>query len=527
MVKVIFAHQIHPVEPLGIGYLTSSIARGGHETNLVLTPPNIEDALELVSKEVEKHKPDVFAQSIIFGSHGYAIELNRRVLSKHPNLISILGGPAATFTPIIMDRGFDAICRYEGEYPFLEFCNALENKQDVGNIPNIWVRPSPDKYKTEIKKLKENTDENTPGYAHESGFDDKNIRFVNNTRNLLDGEVLDSLPFPDRDILYAHNIFADSPIKHGMLTRGCAFHCTYCHVEMQNIENKGKGKAVRMRSFESLAEEIKMTKELCKKKNMPFKLFYLQDDIFGPAYKLEWAEKFADVASREMNIPMHAHVRFDLIAKDERIARALARAGVSGVHIAIEAGDERNRNEVHRRGMTDYEIFTGAKYLRKYGIKMMTQNILGAVGETRETMIKTLDMNIAVKPTFASASIFQPFPGTSSLEKARDTGVLPTADINKLIDIFSESTFYNHSILVNDPAERRWMEVFQKFFAIAVEKPILYGSGELNKMMDPYLKDPSKDLTELEGRYREHRNKKDEELYGVRFKDFVGVIKED
>ena len=59
------------------------------------------------------------------------------------------------------------------------------------------------------------------------------------------------------------------------------------------------------------------------------------------------------------------------------------------------------------------DILKGAKYLRDNGIKMMTQNILGAPGETKEQMLKTLELNIAVKPAFASASIFQPYPGTA------------------------------------------------------------------------------------------------------------------
>ncbi|MDP2629041.1 MAG: hypothetical protein Q8P15_04065, partial [Nanoarchaeota archaeon] len=187
-------------------------------------------------------------------------------------------------------------------------------------------KPNPNKYHTEIKKVKSNTNENDPMYARESGFDSKNNRFVNNTRNLLTGNEQADIPFPDRKLLYNQRIFAESPIKHGMLTRGCAFHCTYCHVEMQNIENKGKGKTVRIRSSESMVDEINQTKKLCEEKNLPFELFYFQDDVFGPAYKLSWAEEWADVASKELNMPQHAHVRFDLIAKDEKIAKALAKA---------------------------------------------------------------------------------------------------------------------------------------------------------------------------------------------------------
>jgi len=512
--RVLYAHKSHPIEPLGVGYLASSIARGGHETKLLLTSRNLDEAEAHVNREIEQYKPGIFAQSIIFGSHGYAIELNRRIKQRHPNIVGFLGGPAPTFTPELIDRGFDAICRYEGEIPFLQFCNALEAGEDVGNIPNIWVRQNPDLFKTEVKTIKLNQDVNDPNYLDDSGFDPQRGRFVNANGNLLEGDDLDALPLPDRDVLYEHAMYRDSPIKHFYSTRGCAFHCSYCHIHVQNAENKGKGSPVRRRSNESVAQEIS---EVMKKHGG--QLAYHQDDILGAAYSVDHAKAYADVME-PLQIPQHAHVRFDLIARHPDIAKHLARGGITGVHVAIEAGDDFIRNTVHRREMSIDEIMIGARNLRDNGIKMMTQNILGAPGETREQMIKTLELNIAVQPTFASASIFQPYPGVSALEYARDTGELPVQNQNELIDMFGFETFYNRSILIKDPAHKRWLERFQKFFAIAVANPQMHSSGVLERIMGSYPEgeDAERDLEHM---YREHRAQSDEELYGVKLTDVV------
>ncbi|MBS3091792.1 B12-binding domain-containing radical SAM protein [Candidatus Pacearchaeota archaeon] len=512
--KVLYAHKHHPIEPLGVAYISSSIARSGHESKLMLTPRNIDKAVEEVSRVIDQEHPDIFAQSIIFGSHKYAIDLSRKVKERYPKIISFLGGPAPTFTPGLISRGFDAICRYEGENPFLTFCNNVESGADVGNIPNIWVMENPDLYNTEVRKVKKVLDKNDLNYKKESGYDPQRKMFVNDTGVLLEDETLENIPFPDRELLYEHEMYRDSDIKHYMSTRGCAFKCSYCHVHVQNADNKGKGSPVRRRQNESVAEEV-----LAIKKKFGSKNDYFQDDIHGASYKLEFAKEYAEVMAG-VSQNGHCHVRFDLIAKHPDIAKYLAKAGITGVHVAIESGDDYIRNHVHRRGMTIEEILKGAKYLHDNGIKMMTQNILGAAGETKEQMLKTLELNIAVRPTFASASIFQPYPGTSALEYARDHGVLPSNSEDELIDLFGMETFYNKTILIQDPQHKRWLELFQKFFAIAVANPQIYQSGVLDKIIATYPKGEEANK-ELEHMYRLHRAEADEKLYGVKLKEIV------
>ena len=55
----------------------------------------------------------------------------------------------------------------------------------------------------------------------------------------------------------------------------------------------------------------------------------------------------------------------------------------------------------------------------------------------REQMLKTLELNIAVQPTFASASIFQPYPGTTALEIASNTK-LGIDTVNAIIAVLKE-----------------------------------------------------------------------------------------
>jgi anaerobic magnesium-protoporphyrin IX monomethyl ester cyclase len=519
MVKVLYAHKRHPIEPLGLGYIASSIARGGHESRLELTEEDVKESIDQLEPVINEYNPGIFAQSIIFGSHLYAAELSREIKKRHPEIISILGGPAGTFTPELLERGFDAIVRYEGENPFLSFCDAIDRGDDVGNIPNFWVRENSQLYHTEVKRVKTTLDIDDPTYKEDQGYDPGRRRFVNPTGMLLQKDTLEELPFPDREFLYSQEIYGEGPIKHFMHTRGCAWKCAYCFNVIQNMENKGKGKSVRQRLNEKVVAEINEVKD---NPNWPMELVYFQDDVFGPTYRVKDMVEFADVFSSEVGLPFHAHVRFDHIARDPKFAEHLARAGCSGVHAAIESGNDDIRNRVHRRDMSTQQVLTGADYLTKNGIRIMTQNILGAPEETEEQMFETLELNLKVAPTFASASIFQPYPGTSALEHARDIGVVPAQSLNELIDSFGMETFYSTSILIMDPNKKKRLEALQRYFAIAVENPEMYHSGELHKRIEEYEKgnEESKEFVRM---YRQHRAEADERLYGVKLDTIVAA----
>ncbi len=71
-----------------------------------------------------------------------------------------------------------------------------------------------------------------------------------------------------------------------------------------------------------------------------------------------------------------------------------------------------------------------------------------------------------------------------------------------------------------DPEEHKWLERFQRFFAIAVDQPTIYESGALDRIIVSYPETDEADNS-LVTMYRTHRAEKDDELYGVELADVV------
>ena len=68
------------------------------------------------------------------------------------------------------------------------------------------------------------------------------------------------------------------------------------------------------------------------------------------------------------------------------------------------------------------KIYYTGNLFKKYGIKLITENVLGNPGETFEMVIETLEVNMKLKPNIANASIFAPYPGLKMTQYAIDEG---------------------------------------------------------------------------------------------------------
>ena len=138
-------------------------------------------------------------------------------------------------------------------------------------------------------------------------------------------------------------------------------------------------------------------------------------------------------------IPFSINARFDHM--DEEIISALARSGLSLVHCGIESGNDYMRNTVMLREQTLDSIYKAAKLLKKYGVKLLTENVLGNPGETFEMAMKTLKLNMKLKPNIANASIFAPYPGLKMTQYAIDKGYFD-GNFDRL-----EATYFDKSVL--------------------------------------------------------------------------------
>jgi len=234
----------------------------------------------------------------------------------------------------------------------------------------------------------------------------------------------------------------------------------------------------------------------------PTEVVYFQDDTF--IIDKKWLRQFSLEYSKRIGLPFHCHVRPNLV--DEEIVDLLKKANCYSVHIAAEAADDFIRNEILNRAMTREEIYNAVGLLKKYGIKIMLQNMIGLPGGSLEKDLETLKLNIKCRPEYAWVSIFQPYPRTQIAEFCREQKLYDGS-----IETIHES-FFDSSILKIQ--NKREIANLQKWFALTVRFPFILRSGLLKWL----IKVPRFSLVKwLYGWiYKTYRRRCDNNLYGVK-----------
>jgi len=421
--KVVFIISTITIsDPLGIMYLSSSLKKAGHQTDLICFKK------ENVFQKLNELKPDVIAYSITTGTHKEYIALNKEI-KKQFDVYAVFGGPHPTFYPeMIEEEGVDAVCRGEGEEAFTEFVDRLEKKKNFEKTKNFWV-----KHKGRIIK--------------------------NPTRDLI--QNLDSIPFPDREIIFKKDeLIRDLKMKRFITNRGCPFKCSYCFNRQYNeIYKNNKGKMLRQRSVDNVLEEIKEVGE-----KYPLGVVKFVDDTFN--LNKNWLVEFCEKYKKEINLPFICNVRADLMT--DEIAKNLKSANCILVYMGIETGDEKMRREVLDRNMTDEQILNACRMIKKQGIKITSQNMLGLPGESLEGSFKTIQLNSECRPNLSGFSIFQPYPGTSLSNYAIANDFFD-GNFDKL-----GSSYLNTTALKYSAYDKRRLENLYKLSIIAVRFPILH-----------------------------------------------------
>ncbi|MFC1668540.1 B12-binding domain-containing radical SAM protein [Chlamydiota bacterium] len=409
-------------DPMGIMCLIAQCKKHGHEADLLLT--NLEKDFY---QSVIEYQPDVIGFSVTSGSEGYYLDLIKE-LRKRLEFISILGGPHPTFFPeIIEEEGVDIICRGEGDDALVDLLNRLHERKDYSDIPNLWIKKEGRILKNPMRPLVKN---------------------------------LDDLPFPDRASFLKYYAYANSSVKHFLASRGCPYDCTYCfNHKLKKLyrEECGQKEYCRMRSVDNVIEEVKQVK-----KNYRLKIVYFHDDLF--IMNKAWLKEFATKYKKEIDLPMICYVRANLV--DEEIASYLRQAHCITIAMGIESGNYLLRKNVLKRNMSNEQIIKAADLFHKYGITIMTQNMVGLPEETIQNAYETISLNIRVKPAYAWVSIFQPYPRTEMHQYCIDKGYLDPAH--------TQHASYQVESPINTGITKRKFENLHKFFALSIEFPFFF-----------------------------------------------------
>ena len=287
----------------------------------------------------------------------------------------------------------------------------------------------------------------------------KTLNGISKSDVLPKNQEMDALPYPDREGFFGANpLIKDYGIKQFMAHKGCPYLCTYCFNESYN-EIYSEDKIVMSRDPEILCNEI-----LEVKNRYPLQLVYFVDDVFTIDKK--WTIDFCKEYAARVKVPFYCNIRLD--NTNEAVIKAMSEAKCAMVFVGAESGDDFIRNTIMKRNMEIPYMLKKLEILKKYGIKLLTENIIGSPGETFEMALKTLDLNIKIKPDYGNCSIFTPYPKLALTDYAIKHGYFD-GDFDKI-----KQNYFDTSILkFKNPKDKNRILNLRYFFSTIIAFPIL------------------------------------------------------
>lgn len=424
MARVLFVQDI-VYEYFGVMYISAYLKQHGHECDVV-----IEYADKNLYKKVQDYNPDLIAFSVLTGSYNWALE-KADVLKRMLKKPIVFGGVHVFLNPdkTIQQPCVDIVCTGEGETPMLELCNSIDKGEIDTTTKGFWFK-MPD---GSVKK--------------------------NPAAHLF--EDLDALPFADRSIYWKYPAIAGRSMFPILGSRGCPYTCTYCFIPSAKKLYNGLGKFIRERSPENILAEVRQ----CLGNSDARKVVHFVEDHFGNNREvaLEVLEGISKMNGGKLQ--WAGAIRIERFNKEEYVKR-LGKTNHGILGIAVECGDETYRKEVLKRDVKNQEIIDAAALARKYGMRFVTLNMLGLPGETFEQGVKTLELNIELKPVYANCYVYQPYPGTELQKYSVEHKLLDESVIDGL-----GVSFYDRYWKANKDLNR--VINLQRVFCLAVKLPIL------------------------------------------------------
>lgn len=241
------------------------------------------------------------------------------------------------------------------------------------------------------------------------------------------------LPLPEMDFVAAN--FRAEP--HGVtLTRGCPFRCLFCGDPRTRLIRKEPDVAVAYlrRLTDHLRREV-----------------FVYDDVFTASKP--WLRLFVEEYKRQRaTFKMRCFIHANCL--DAEILELLGQCGTYKASLGAESGDDETLRRINKHTTCDQyaaiqKMFTGSP------ITLRTLWMLGNIGETNETMAKTVGLSRRIgtddQPWFSYAI---PFPGTKFWAVAEQYGKIMDWDFDHWDN--RHVIFTPHGVAVKDV--QRWRQ---------------------------------------------------------------------
>jgi radical SAM superfamily enzyme YgiQ (UPF0313 family) len=216
---------------------------------------------------------------------------------------------------------------------------------------------------------------------------------------------LDALPFPKWDLLPFDKYVIPKSSTSGsarflpmLSSRGCPFGCSYCPYPV------GQGLKWRHRSPRNVVDEIEL---LVNQHRVEYILF--RDPMFSTLQKRVVAI-CNEIIARGIKVRWKCETRMDCL--DEETIEMMAKAGCVGINFGVESTDPDVQKGVHRKPILPEEFVEKVALCQKYGIATFAFFVVGLPGDTRETILTSIEFAIKIRASWTQFTVATPFIGT-------------------------------------------------------------------------------------------------------------------
>lgn len=388
--------------PLNLLYL-ATYARdfGGHNIAVLdgenISVPGLEPPEGITDPEIIMNRgiPRMI-QLLEDPDHALWLEIERNVVAENPDLVGItcnsgnmdavallvkrlkrfdfpvvLGGSHPTVLPeqSISYTSADMVAVGEGELTLVRLLDTLSQRGTLGEIPSLAWRNG-------------------------------NDIVVNPKGNLIDS--IDGLPIPDRSFVRRADYYGEVL----MTGRGCPFNCAYC--ASRNIW----GKSVRLRSRESIIQELKTLAKLAESAAVELpgrRIVKVVDDTFTVNRK-RTITLLEEIIQEGLNsFEFTGGVRADTL--DENVVGKMREANFRRVTLGVESGSPKILKMI-RKGETNEDVKRALRLLREAGIRSHAFFMIGFPDETNEDMEMSKRLILEAQPDYVEINMVTPYPGT-------------------------------------------------------------------------------------------------------------------
>lgn len=274
-----------------------------------------------------------------------------------------------------------------------------------------------------------------------------------------------SYPLPKYEIFKGKKIGDFLPVQAG---RGCPNSCSFCSVYCLY-----KNRYMR-REISEVIRDIKYIKEL------GFKKFLLLDDniLSDREYILRLC---AEIEKLNMTWLSQCEIS---IADDEEVLKAVAKSGCISLSFGIESISQESLDAMHKSWAKVSRYSEQIRKIQAAGIDVSTEMVIGAEGDTVESIRKTADFITENKITVPRFYILTPIPGTVFYEEMKNAGRLVTEDIYR----------FNGAFAVHKPKNMSSETLTEEYWKLYREVFSLKSIVKRTILRKDFLKHPFKNL---------------------------------